>query len=265
MNLCIRHPHQRAMITLAGFVGLALLVTLATWGLSAAGTIDSAIVWIGMIFFAFFGLLLVIIWILGIRQMRRAKAFLESERVLVSWTYSTAEWQQLKETLWQEEKGDWKVQFGCLAFLLGLAGLLTGIMLGWQDGLLAVLTQGLVGLMVGGLAGSTLGVLVAGSNYWSARRAHGNPEPGLVALGVNEIYASDDYFKGDGMNSYIREAKLVRDKTVTLVLELVFPPRPRMPSEEQWSILVPSQWVERVEEVLPVLVTFQESQTVEPD
>lgn len=265
MNFRIRHPYQRAIITLAGFVGLALLVTLATWGLSAAGTIDFAITWIGMIFLAFFGLLLLVIWILGIRQMRRAKAFLESERVLVSWTYSTAEWQQLKETLWQEEKGDWKVQFGCLTFLLGLAGLLTGIMLGWQEGLLAVLTQGLVGLMVGGLAGSALGVLVAGSNYWSARQAHNNPEPGLVALGVNEIYASDDYFKGDEVNSYIRDVKLTRDKTVTLVLELVFPPRPRMPSEEQWSILVPPQWVERVEEILPVLVTYQEYRAAESD
>lgn len=244
---------------MAGFVGFALLVTLATWGLSVAGYIESAFLWIGFIFFAFFSLMFLIVLILGISQMRRAEAFLESERVLVSWTYSTAEWQQLKETLWQEEKDDWKVQFGCLTFLLALAGLLTGIMPGWEDGLPAVIAHGLVGLLLGGLLGSMFGVLVAGSNYLSARKAYRNPEPGLVALGVNEIYASDDYFKGDGVNSYIREVKLNFGSLTTLEFQLMVPPRPRMPSEEQWIIPVPPQWVERVEEILPVLAQSKDS------
>lgn len=137
--------------------------------------------------------------------------------------------------------------------LLALAGLLTGILLGWDDGFLAVVARGLVGLMLGGVIGGVFAVLVAGSNQWSARQTYRNPEPGLVALGANEIFASDEYFRGNGKISYIRKASLLPGETPTLVLDLVFPPRIRMPDEEQWNIPVPRQWVERVQEILPIL------------
>lgn len=255
MESHLKNPHQSALITLAGFVGLAVLVMLVTWGLSLIGYVASAVLWIGFVFIAFFSLLFLIIWILGVRQMRRAKAFLESERVLVRWTYTLAEWQQLKEPLWQEEKDDWKVQFGCLTFLLALTGLLTGIMLGWEDGVLAVVTHGLGGLILGGLIGAVCGTLVAGSNYWSTRQMYKNPEPGLVALGIHEVYASNDYFKGDGVNSFIREVKFYPGSPARLELQLVVPPRPRMPAEEQWIIPVPSRWATQVDEILPLLAS----------
>ena len=253
MKSRLKHPYQPALWNLAGFVGLSLLVMLAIWALSLAGYLEASILWIGLIFLAFFSLMFLIIWIMGINQMRRAQAFLDSERVLVGWTYSTPEWQRLKETHWQEEKDDWKVQLGCLTVLFALAGLLTGILLGWEDGWLAVITHGLVGLMLGGLIGGVFGILVAGSNQWSACQAYCNPEPGLIALGVNEIYASDDYFRGNGRVSYIRKASLLPGETQILELHLVFPPRIRMPDEEQWNIPVPLQWVARVQEILPVL------------
>ncbi len=76
-------------------------------------------------------------------------------------------------------------------------------------------------------------------------------------MGVNEIYASDDYFKGDGLTSYIRSVKLRRGAQSgaksALELQLVVPPRPRMPTEEQWVIPLPPEWVGRVEEILPLL------------
>jgi hypothetical protein len=263
MKSRLKHPHQPALLNLAGLVGLSLLVTLTTWGLSIAGFVEASMVWIGLIFLAFFSLMFLIIWIMGANQMRCAQAFLDSERVLVGWTYSTPEWQRLKETRWQEEKNDWKVQLGCLTFLLALAGLLTGILLGWEDGFLAVIARGLVGLMLGGLIGGVFGILVAGSNQWSAHQAYRNPEPGLIALGVNEIYASADYFRGDGRVSYIREAKLQPGENHILELQLVFPPRIRMPDEEQWNIPVPLQWLERVQEILPVLAAPGENRLLE--
>jgi predicted lipid-binding transport protein (Tim44 family) len=190
---------------------------------------------------------------LGFFQIKRIKAFLESDRPLVRWTYSETEWKQYKEIIWQGEVGDWKVQFGCLTFLLALAGMLAGMMIGLDEGFLESLTTGLVGLLLGGLFGATIGALVAGGNFWGARQAYRQSEPGQVALGANEIYANGDYFKGNGESGYIREAKIHRGNPTTLEVQLVVPPRPRMPGEEQWSIMIPSKWIERVEEILPDL------------
>jgi len=229
MKSRLNHPHQPALLNLAGFVGLSLLVTLAIWGLALAGMIESAFVWLGLVFLAVFGLMFFVIWILGIIQMRRVRAFLESERVLARWTYTAQEWQRLKESHWQEEKDDWKVQLGCLTFLLALAGLLTGVMLGWEDGVLAVIPNALMGLLLGGLVGGVFGILVAGSNRWSAWQSYRHSELGQVALGENEIYASDDYFRGDGRVSTIHRASLLPGETPILRLNLVFPPRIRMP------------------------------------
>jgi hypothetical protein len=263
MGTRLKNPHQRAILTLVGLVSFSLLTTLAILGFSSAGLANPALLWVSFIFFVVFGLIFIIVWLLGISQMRRARAFLASDRPLVSWTYSAVEWQQLKENLWQEEKGDWKVQWGCLTLLLALAGLLTGIMLGLGNDFLELIVNSLIGLVLGGLFGGAIGALVAGGNYWGARKTYQRSEPGQVAIGPNEIYASDDYFKGDGVISYIQEAKIQRGNPITLELQLVFPPRPRMPIEEQWTIPVPPQWVAQVEEILPILVGPQESLSVE--
>ncbi|MBN1146440.1 MAG: hypothetical protein JXA78_04230, partial [Anaerolineales bacterium] len=63
--------------------------------------------------------------------------------------------------------------------------------------------------------------------------------------------------------SYIWEARLKRGSPSTLELLIVVPPRPRMPTEEQWVIPVPPEWEEHVEEILPLLAPYQESQEVE--
>jgi hypothetical protein len=253
MNAPIRNPYWRGMIPMAGLSILFLAITLAMYGLV---WIDLAEPWIGLmglIFTLFFSLIFVIVWLLGRIQVRRIKFFLTSDRPLVRWTYSSAEWEQIKDTLWQEERSDWKIQLGCMAALLSLAGLLTGLLLGAEDGFIQALGSGIIGLLVGSLAGGAIGAVVAGSNYWSSRQAHSWSEPGQIALGLNEIYANDNYFRGNGNSSYIQEVKIHPGNPTTLEIQLVFPPRPRMPSEEQWLILVPSQWVERVEEILPII------------
>jgi len=249
----LRNPYQRAIVTLAGIAGFALLATLAIWGISFFGLANPALIGIGLIFFIVVSLMLTIIWLLGLRQVGRARAFLASDRPLVRWTYSQAEWDQLKESLWREEKGDWKVQWGCLTVLLALAGLLTEVMLGWEDGFFDVIISGSIGLVLGGLAGAVLGMLVAGGNYVGARQSHKQTTPGQVALGVDEIYASGEYFKGKGRISYIREVQIHRGNPSTLEFLLIFPPQPRMPTEEDWHIPIPAKWVEPVEEILPRL------------
>jgi hypothetical protein len=263
MEFRLRNPHQRAILTLAGLAGFSLLATLASLALSSVGIVNSALTWISFVFFVFLGLIWIIILLLGLREVRRAKTFLESDRPLVRWTYSLIEWQQLKEAVWKEESGDWKVQFGCLTLLLALAGLLTGVMLGLEGDFFDVIVNGVIGLVLGGLAGATIGALVAGGNFLGSRQAYGRSEPGQVALGPNEIYASDDYFKGDGVNGFIRMVAIHHGSPTTLEFQLVVPPRPRMPREEQWIIPVPSQWVERVEEILLDLAPDREESATE--
>ena len=253
METRIRNPHQRAIVTIGLLTIFSFLSTLVIWGLSSTRFANFAMTWICLIFFIFFGSVWVIIWLLGLNQIRKIKEFLESDRPLVSWTYSEAEWKQYKEIVWKGETGDWKIQFGCLTFLLALAGMLTGMLIGLDGGLLEAVRITLIGLLSGGLFGAMLGILVAGGNLWGARQAYRQKEPGQVALGPNEIYANYDYFRGNDRNSFIRDAKINRGNPGTLEVELVVPPRPRASTEQQWSIMIPSQWVERVEEILPVL------------
>lgn len=251
MQTKLTNPHSSAILTLAGLSGSALLATVFIVGLSRQGLVEAALAWIGLIFFTILSLMGVTIWLLGLRQVLRARAFLKSERPLVRWTYSPDEWQAIKEAVWQESKGDWKLQGGCLALLLALAGLLTGAMLGLDSGLPEGIATAITGLVLGGLAGALIGMLVALGNYLGARQAYRRTEPGQVALGPDEIYASDDYFRGDGVHSYIREAILRSGRQSALECTLVVPPRPRMPREEHWRIPIPARWVEPVEEKLP--------------
>lgn len=232
---------------------MSFLTALVAWGFPAREGIKAPVFWVGLCAAIFFGLSALLIWVLGLIQIQRARSFLDSERVLVRWTYSTGEWAQLKEALWQEEKGDWKIQFGCLTILFSLVGLLTGVLIGLDEGLTEAVIYGLAGLFLGGLLGAGLGTIVAGSSYTSARQAYADPEPGVVALGAHEIYFGDAYFRGNGINRYIQEATLEHGPMPMLVLRLVFPPRPRMPSEEQWNIYVPPKWLDHVEAVIPQL------------
>lgn len=257
MKTHLRNPHERAIVATAGLTGLALLVVLVAWGLSSAGLIEPTLIWIGGACFVLLALALIVIWILGARQVERARAFLASGRPLVRWTYSAGEWRQFKEARWAEEKGDWKIQWGCLALLFGMAGLLTGALSGLDVGGLAVVSSGAVGLLLGGLVGAVIGVWVAGGNYLSARRAFRRAAPGMVALGVNEAYVLDDYFCGDGENSYIRAAVVRPGRPVTLELQLVQPPRPRMPREEAWVVPLPEPVIAKVTEILPLLARVE--------
>jgi hypothetical protein len=254
INPRYRNPYRRALISSTGLSGLFLLATLLALGLSAVGWIDSFVILIGLGFSILGGLILLVIWLLGWTQVRRAKSFLASNRPLVQWVYTPDEWQQHKETIWQEEHEDWKIQWGCLAVLFALVGLLAGGFVGLEDSVVQILESSIIGLVLGGLIGGTIGAVVAGSNHLAAKQAYHQSEPGAVALAPDEIFVIDRYFKGDGYSSYIRAAELNRGNPNTLTLEILFPPRPRLSSQEEWTILVPSQLIQVVEKALPSLI-----------
>ena len=249
------NPHRRAIITLAGLTGFAFLVNLVL-----VVSDKQNLGWISFIFLVSFILLDITIWLLGFIQMQRAKAFLNSDRPLIRWVYSTTEWQQLKENTWQAGNEDWKLQWGCLTFLLALAGSLTGGMLGLEEGIQQVGLNTILGFVLGALLGGLIGALVAGGNHLGAVLAYRNPYPGQVALGLNEIYVNGDYFKGDGNHRFIQDVKIYLWTPAILEFQLVFPPRPRMPREEEWNIPVPDPWIEKVTEILPFIIPQFEKQ-----
>ncbi len=253
-----KNPYRRGLTPLIGLTGLFLLAAVLTR--SFADGQDGFLLplsWISLAMSGFFGLLTLSVWLLGARQLRQIRAFLASGRPLLRWDYTPEEWRTLKEAVWQEQQGDWRIQFGCLTFLFGLVGLLVGAMLGAQEGFSEAVSRGLSGLALGAASGVVLGAAVAGGNYVAARSAYRQPEPDPVALAPHEIYANGDYFHGDGVYSFIERADLERGDPTVLRLELRMPARPRMPNEEEWQIVVPPRMIEAVENILPTLARGQ--------
>ncbi len=254
----IRNPYWRGLIPISALTTLFGFITLALYGLAALGVVNAAISIIGIIFTAFFGLMVVIIWLAGLVQKGKIRRFLASDRPAIYWTYSQTEWSQIKTENWQEEHHDWKIQLGCLTALLAMAGLLTGLMIGAEDGLMPAIVTGLAGLAVGMTIGSILGGTVAASNHLTAVWAWKRGLPGKVALGPGEIYANEQYFRTKGRQSFIMAAELNPGRPAMLEIQLKMPPRVRMPDEETWEIPVPADRVAEVETFLPGLMASEE-------
>ncbi len=252
-NLKPPNPYLSALITIGGLAAFSLLVVSAALLLTVFELVGPVPLWISLAFLVFFGLVWLVIWLLNARKRQRIHAFLRSERPLIRWTYSQTEWKQIKAAEWDENQGDWKVQWGCLSALLALAGMLTGIMLGVGEGVGLLVGSALVGLLLGGLAGGVLGGLVAGGNHLGVWLSYRQETPGQVALGRGEVFVIDDYFRADDISCEIQSARLLPGQPKKLEVSLKFPPRPRMPDEETWQIPVFGEYIERVEGVLDEL------------
>jgi len=254
--LNIRNPHHAGLIALIGPIALFFLPTLLALGLIVSGNWDNLLIipaMIGAGLFAIFCLTWLVSWLLGRRQITQIRAFLNSDRPVLRWSYTPEEWRQLKEVTWQEEKSDWQLQLGCLTAIFGLVGLLVGAMIGFEEGLTELFLNGFGGAGIGVMVGIAIGMAVASSNYVASRWSYHRVEPGLVALAPHEIYANDVYFHGDGDSAYIQQATLTQDNPPQLLIELRVPPKPRAPLDEEWYITVPPRLVAAVEAILPRL------------
>ncbi|HOT92900.1 MAG TPA: hypothetical protein PLJ78_13275 [Anaerolineae bacterium] len=248
-------PYRRAVIAPLWLTILAFLCMLVALGAAALRITNYAFFAIVTVFFVLFGGVTLGVEVWGRVQMRRADEFLASDRPVVRWKYALPEWERLKEAVWQEEGGDWKIQLGCLTVLFAITGLLTGLLIGFEESLGKALLGGAIGLVGGGVIGGVIGAVVAGSQHLMVRKAYAQDEPGEVALGHDEVYALGNYFRGNGKTSHVRRVTLQHneDKSVWLRIEIQLPPRPRGSSEEVWMLPVPSQMVEAVEKALPLI------------
>ena len=251
----IRNPYRPALITIGGLLILFAVPALATVVVITRGTIAqpaAPFLFVGAGLFLLFSLSWAITWAAGLIKARRMTAFLRSQRALVGWRYTDDEWEQIKEARWQEEHADWKVQLGCLTGLLGLAGLLTGALIGAEEGSAEAIVSGLAWGAAGSVSGGLIGAVIAGGNRLAARRAYRDPVPGLVALAPHEILANDDYFRGDGVNRYIKEAHLEPGDPAQLLIQ-VWSPKFRGAAEDEWTLAVPPRMRQAVAAVLPLI------------
>ena len=255
----LRNPNRPALLSVGTMVGLLvgpvlLLLALVSRGYGELALLIPTIILTGLL--VLFVIAWVVAWLAGLRQLGRIRAFLASNRPLLRWDYTPEEWREIREANWQEERGDWRIQFGCLAFLLGLVGLLVGAMVGFDEGLEEAMIYGLAGGGGGLLFGGLLGGVVAAGNHLAVRSAYHQAEPGIVALAPHEIYANDQYFRGNGQTTYLKRASLLPAEPNVpprLLLELKVPPRPRTSSDQEWEVMVPPRLVQAVEAVLPRL------------
>lgn len=255
-NLRIPHPHLSGLIALVGPIILFLFPALLAVFLLATGQSDHPLfvpALIGLGLFILFVLSWLAAWLIGLRQKGQIRRFLTGNRPLVRWNYTPEEWRQIREAYRQETKGDWAVQVGCLTALFAVIGLLVGAMIGLAEGTIEMIWYGFGGGFLGLLAGGAIGGAVAGGNYLAARQTYRRQEPGIVALGRHEVYANDQYFRGNGRDKRIRRAGLATGDPNILSIEMEGLFRPRGPSEEEWLIMVPPRLVKVVKEVIPRL------------
>ncbi len=202
------HPYETALIQAGALVGVLAVASGILWILWRAmgGGWSVALILTGGLA-ALMAVVWTITWLMGARGQRRARRFLRSARLLAAWVYTPAEWKQLQDQRWADERDDWKLQWGGLAVIFGLMGTLLCALIGWEEGLPEAAIGAVLGAVAGAAVGSVLALGVAGGGHWAARRASRRLGPVVVALGCCEVYDGTQYFGGDGVRRYIQEAK----------------------------------------------------------
>jgi hypothetical protein len=245
-----------SLTPLFGIWGLFFVATIMVVSLVLLGWLEDwayVLAFISGGLWAIFSLVMVITWLVGRVTAGKLKEFVASSRPLLRWTHDLEEWRQVIEVDWQENKGYWKVQLGCLTFIFGLTGLLTGGMIGFDEGLVEAVAGGMIGALAGAMVGATIGAVVAGGNYLATRRAYTQTDPGQVILGPDEIFANGDYFRADGDERRLLSANFDPDDPATLVIMTQAPTLRGRLVEQEWRIFIPHRLHEEVEAVLPRL------------
>ena len=259
----IPNPYRESFPALLGLVALTLILAVGGGIMVALGKWDAGLIVPVSIPLALFGLLLLIVWLLGEVRRRRAADFLASDRPLVHWTYAPQEWQEIMGEKWEEAKGDWKLTAGCLTGLFGLVGLLVGLMIMADDmsshqpfleTAIELISGGLIGTALGALAGALIGLPVARGNYLAARKLYRRSLPGQVAVAATEFYVNGHYFDANGAT--IQGVDFQPGTPATLTISTYYW-RFRRPPEDEWVIVVPRRMVEQVEEVIPQIVVSE--------
>jgi hypothetical protein len=250
----IRNPYQQGMVALWGLIGLFSIPVIIALPMVAFGKWGSVILIPVSSPFLLFCLVQGVVWLMGQTQVKQIQDFLASDRPLLRWTYTQAEWEAIKSGQWEETKGDWKLALGCLTSIFGLVGLLVGI-LGMASGEINPFVSTGVGVILGGLIGG----VVAGGNYLAARREYLQSDPCQVVLAPTEFFYNGQYFRADGDDSRIERVEYKRGNPSQLILGTYYHPWwMRAREEGEWVIIVPRRVEEQVEAVMQSIRVSQE-------
>jgi hypothetical protein len=202
-----------------------------------------AITMVGLTIF----LTLLIIWAAGRANVRQATAFLASDRPLVRWVYTPAEWQDVCTYHYEQLRKD-EVPLGCMPAIFGVTGLLTGLLIGADSGLAEALSGAVIGLLIGAGFGGALALPVRLLNRRAAERLRHAEIPATVALGVHELFYERYYF--DARYHTLSSIKLARSGKPRLLISR-HAHRASLARQFPSEILVPPRMLPAVQEALP--------------
>ncbi|MCU0241699.1 MAG: hypothetical protein MUF51_04680 [Vicinamibacteria bacterium] len=239
----IRNPRAGATCSMLGLLALLAFIVVITGALAAFDVVTWALAIVPALLFAFFFLVGSGVWLQGATHVRRIREFLASDRPIVRWTYSPGEWETVRTLRFNESKGDWKLQLGCASALFALIGLLTGGLIGLEQGA----GEGLLGAIIGTAVGLAIGIGLGGSialgSHLVLRRARANVHAEHVALGPHEYYANGEYFRREGRHRYIESVGFLPASTDGFIelLMVMWWPRGRGVKRQNLTILVPDR------------------------
>lgn len=145
----IAHPYLEGLIVVGMLCGLFTIVTAVAGALALAGVLMPSWVLVTGIFLAFWGLILLTIWVWGMIKLWQMRNFLGSTRPIIRWWYTPEEWSAIQEEQEREQLEDLMVAPGCLAVLFAIVGVLVGGMIGADEGVAEAVVGGGAGLLIG--------------------------------------------------------------------------------------------------------------------
>ncbi|MDD5111314.1 MAG: hypothetical protein PHG85_02075 [Candidatus Altiarchaeota archaeon] len=243
----VRNPNTRSIISLAFLTALSLMLPPAGMLLVSAAGWDWRILIPAILPSLFLLAILAFTWISGMLEAKKTEEFLSSSRPKVRWTYTPEEWKRIIDAQWENEKDDWKLQLFGLTFIFWLVGSLVGIM-GILDGSgdinpLAATAGGLI-------FGLALGIPIAVGSRLAVQweYSHTNPQ---TAIGTEEIYYNNQYFKADGKGCLIYKAEVVKEGvTAKLVIETASSSLSERHGTQEWEIPIPAAMAGDIEAIL---------------
>lgn len=261
-NHAVRNPYTGQLISLFFLTAFSLTLPAACiflvvyagwewWTLLPAG-----------LPFLLLSLALALTWASGWREALNAREFLASSRPILRWTYNPAEWKQITDARWEDEKDDWKLQLFGLAFIFWLVGSLVGI-LGMLDGSGDI--NPLAATAVGFIFGLALGIPIAAGSHLALRWGYHHTNP-TAAVGAAELYYNNQYFKADGQKSHITKAAFVKEGATAKLVVGTYSTRTFQKSAcGEWEIPIPEAMAADAEAILlpRIKITKKEEDTME--
>ncbi len=250
------HPYWGTVRNLGGFVLLLLLGWLVTVFLGWPDAAHLA----GLSFAAFsifllFCLTLGVFWLQVWLNVRAGAEFLSSDRPLVRWRYTVAEWERARRALLSDTIVDPREAIGCAIPFLSCVGLGVGGVVGLATDFQTGVLFGAIGAGIGaGLAAIVPAIAAHFSNRAHVELLAADRRP-YVALGRGELYYNGHYFRANGYSDTITAIAAEEGDTNWLRIA-VRAPRASIHQTFDGSIVIPPRLWLAVKQAVPAIAAW---------